>query len=95
MTIRAGYYTEPSAIPDETLTITIADVNRRHAINLGASYDFGLFKFFLSYENILIGDREVKTWNFNNDPNAPGFDNMAGTYKMSVTNFMTGIGFKF
>jgi len=90
---RLGYYTEPSAIPDETLNITIPDPSRRHAIAIGASYNLGLFVLDFNYENILIGDREVKDWVYN--PAANGYENMAGTYKMKVNNFMFGLGYKF
>ena len=91
--IRAGYYTEPSAIPDQTMSITIPDVGRRHGINFGASYCFGAFDLFASYERILIGDREVTTWQPSAD--MTDYSNMAGTYKMSVNNIMFGIGLNF
>jgi len=91
--LRAGYYTEPSAIPDETLTITIPDISRRHAINLGASYHLGPLSVFASYEKIFIGDRTVSDWVMTQDKT--GFDNMAGTYKMNVNNFMFGLGYNF
>ena len=91
--IRAGYYTEPSVIPDETLTITIPDVNRRHAISLGLSYNLGPLSLFSSYEKIFIGDRTVDSWNYNAD--ALGYENMAGTYKMNVDNIMFGLGYNF
>ncbi len=91
--VRVGYYTEPAAPPDETLTITIPDPGRRHGINLGVSYDFGLFKFFASYEKLLVGDRTVTDWKY--DTASSSFDNMAGTYKMNVNNFMAGLNFNF
>ncbi len=91
--IRAGYYTEPSAIPDETLTITIPDISRRHSVNFGLSYDLGPLSLFGSYEKIFIGDRTVDGWNYN--ATALGYDNMAGTYKMNVDNIMLGLGYNF
>ncbi|MDZ7332088.1 MAG: outer membrane protein transport protein [candidate division KSB1 bacterium] len=91
--LRAGYYTEPSAIPDETLTITIPDISRRHALNFGASYHLGPLSVFASYEKIFIGDRIVSSWVMTQDKT--GFDNMAGTYKMDVNNFMFGLGYNF
>lgn len=91
--IRAGYYTEPSAIPDETLTITIPDISRRHAISLGASYNLGPLNLFASYEKIFIGDRTVDTWVPTSD--LTSFDNMAGAYKMNVDNIMFGLGYNF
>jgi len=93
LTFRAGYYTEPSAIPDETLTITIADINRRHAINAGFSYKLGMFNLYASYENILVGDREVDNWVLSSDKT--DYHSMAGTYKMTVNNIMFGIGYNF
>ncbi len=93
LTLRAGYYTEPSAIPDETLTITIPDISRRHAINAGFSYKLGMLDLYASYENILIGDREIDNWILSSDKT--GFENMAGTYKMGVNNIMFGIGYNF
>lgn len=91
--LRAGYYTEPSSIPDETLTITIPDINRRHAIMAGLSYCFGPFDLFASYEKILLGDRTVDNWKLSDD--STDYDNMAGKYKMNVNNIMLGIGYNF
>lgn len=92
--LRAGYYTEPSVIGDETLTIVIPDINRRHVINLGFSYKLGPADLFASFEKIFIGDRTVAApWNYN--ATALGYDNMAGTYKMNVNNLMFGIGYSF
>ncbi|MBN2007906.1 outer membrane protein transport protein [candidate division KSB1 bacterium] len=93
LTLRLGYYTEPTAIPDETITITIPDPSRRHAINVGVNYALGIANLYLSYERILIGDRDVSTWVYNTA--AQGYDNMAGTYKMSVNNLMMGLGLAF
>ncbi|NOZ60221.1 MAG: hypothetical protein GXO74_00920 [Calditrichaeota bacterium] len=91
--IRAGYYTEPPAPPDETMTVTIPDVGRSNSINLGLSYDFGLFKFYASYEKMLFGDRTIADWKY--DSTSSSYDNMAGTYKMNVNNFMAGLNFAF
>ncbi|MCU0644045.1 MAG: outer membrane protein transport protein [bacterium] len=92
--LRAGYYTEPSVIGDETLTIVIPDINRRHVVNLGLSYKLGPLDLFASYEKIFIGDRTVDApWNYN--ATALGYDNMAGSYKMNVDNVMFGLGYNF
>ena len=84
--LRAGYYTEPSAIPNETLTITIPDLNRRHAINFGIGYCLGPVDLFASYEKIFVGDNDVAEWEDHN---------MAGKYKMNVNNIMFGLGYNF
>jgi len=93
LAVRGGYYTEPAAPPDETLTITIPDPGRRHVVNLGASYNFGMFSLYASAENLTIGDREVKEWNYNTT--AMGYDNMAGLYKMTAMSFMSGLQINF
>ncbi len=84
--LRGGYYTEPAAIPDGTLTITVPDINRRHGMNLGLSYTIGGIDLFGSYEQLLIGDREVTQWEEHN---------MAGVYKMNAWNVMFGLGYSF
>ncbi len=91
LTLRAGYYTEPAAIPDETLTITIPDISRRHGLNFGLTYNLGPLNFHASYEKLLIGDRTVDKW----VQAGQGYDNMAGTYKISVNNVMLGLGYNF
>jgi long-chain fatty acid transport protein len=92
--LRAGYYSEPSVIGDETLTIVIPDINRRHVVNFGLSYKLGPMDLYASYEKIFIGDRTVDApWNYN--ATALGYDNMAGTYKMNVDNIMFGLGYSF
>lgn len=91
--MRAGLYSEPAAPPNETMTITIPDPERRYSITAGFSYDFGLAKFFASYENIIIGDRDVANWEYN--ATAQGYDNMAGKYGMTVNNIMAGLNFAF
>jgi len=84
--LRAGYYTEPSAIPEETLGITIPDLNRRHGINFGIGYCLSPVDLFASYEKIFIGDNEIEEWSDHN---------MAGIYKMNVNNIMFGLGYNF
>lgn len=91
--IRGGYYTEPSAVPNETLTITIPDISRRHAMSLGLSYRLAGFDLFASYEKIFIGDREVKNWIASKS--LEDYENMAGKYKMNVNNIMFGVGYHF
>ncbi|MFZ5515691.1 MAG: OmpP1/FadL family transporter [Candidatus Zhuqueibacterota bacterium] len=83
---RGGYYTEPAAIPVENLTITVPDINRRHGINLGLSYNIGGIELFGSYEQLLIKELDVTSWEEHN---------MAGTYKMNAWNVMLGLGYNF
>jgi long-chain fatty acid transport protein len=91
--IRAGYYTEPSAVPDETFDVSIPDPGRRHGINLGLSYDLGFATLFGSYETLLVGERNVKDWTLTEAKD--GFENMAGNYKLNINNLMFGLAFDF
>lgn len=84
--LRGGYYTEPAAIPQGTLTITVPDINRRHGINFGLSYNIGGIDLFGSYEQLIINDLDVTEWTEHN---------MAGTYKMNAWNVMFGLGYNF
>jgi len=92
---RGGYYTEPSAVPDLSLTPTIPDINRRHAINLGFSYMFGKIGIHGSYEHIFIGDYQLGTTDWEYNTAAMGYDNMAGDYTMNVNNLMFGLEYNF
>ena len=92
---RTGYYTEPSAVPDLSMTPTIPDINRRHAINVGFSYHLGKFALHGSYEHIFIGDYELGVTGWEYDEDAMGYHNMAGEYTMSVNNLMFGVEYSF
>lgn len=93
LTLRGGYYSEGSVVPNETLSPTIPDINKRSAFNLGLQYDFGSISLHVSYEKILIGDKTVKDYVFNVKENS--YDNLAGKYGMDVYNIMTGLEYRF
>ncbi|MBN1349582.1 outer membrane protein transport protein [candidate division KSB1 bacterium] len=92
-TLRGGYYYEEAAVPDETMSPTIPDINTRSAVNLGLQYNFGPIAWHLSYETILIGDKTIDNYIFNATENS--YDNLAGDYAMKVYNIMTGFEYKF
>ena len=93
--LRTGYYTEPKAVPDLSLSPTIPDINRRHAINFGFSYHLGKIGIHGSYEHIFVGDYELGTMDWEYNEEGRGYDNMAGAYTMKVNNLMFGLEYNF
>ena len=93
--MRTGYYTEPMAAVAGSMTPTIPDISRRHAINLGLSYRFGKIGIHGSYEHIFFSDYELGTTDWVYNDTANGYDNMSGTYTMKVNNLMFGLEYDF
>ena len=91
--LRGGYYYEGSVVPDETLTPTIPDINTRSAVSFGFQFNLGPIAWHLNYEKILIGDKTVRDYVFNEAENS--YDNLAGDYGMKVDNIMTGFEYHF
>ncbi|HPG38524.1 MAG TPA: outer membrane protein transport protein [bacterium] len=93
MKLRLGYYTEPNAGIDETVTPSIPDFSRRHSLALGAMVPLGPVNFHASYEKIISAEKEVTEW----VPTADGlgYDNMAGTYNMGTDCIMFGLDYIF
>lgn len=90
--IRGGFYSEPPAAVDETLTVTIPDINRRNVVCLGLELPIGPVSLALNYEKLFIANKTVGTWNYDEMTTAL---NMAGTYKMNVNNLMIGLDYHF
>lgn len=89
----AAFYHEPSAVPDETITITIPDVGQRNALNVGVRYELDNIAFGLGYKYTLIGDRDVSDWKPTADQR--GYNNMAGAYEMTAHNASLGVEYSF
>lgn len=90
---RLGFYTEPRAAVDETMNVTIPDVNRRNVFVAGVGIPVGPLKIGLAVEKMFIGDYTVKEWVRTAD--GKGYENMAGNYTMDVLNFMAGLEYTF
>lgn len=91
--LRAGFYTEPMAAVPETMTPTIPDNGRRNVVVLGFDVPFGPFRWYANYEMMNVEDLEVTEWVASADKK--GYENMAGNYTMSVSNFLFGIDINF
>ncbi len=80
--LRAGYYTVGSPVPDETMSPTIPDPNRRHVITGGFGLNLGKINFNLAGEYVIFSDKEVDSYEFDF---ATGIaDNYAGSYKFNA-----------
>lgn len=90
--LRGSYYYEKNAAVVKTLTPTIPDINPRNTFNLGFQFnitpDIALHG---SYERIFVDDLDSYYWQYNDG----NYDNMPGTYKMSVNNVMFGLEYNF
>ncbi|MBD3385313.1 hypothetical protein GF407_10360 [candidate division KSB1 bacterium] len=87
--LRGAFYTEPQAAIAATMSPTIPDAGRRNVVIVGAEVPVGPVRLLASFEKMFIGDMEVTEWVLMEDQS--GYDNMAGTYQMDVTNIMVGM----
>jgi len=86
--IRCGYYTAGTPIPEETMSPTILDTNRRHTIAGGIGFNFGKSSLNLAGEYILFGEREIKDYSFNSETGIA--ENYAGVYNADAFTFTVG-----
>lgn len=91
--VRAGYYYDPSPIPDETLRPTITDIGTKHNISFGGAFNINE-KLFAEcyYEHLFAPERSVEV----GDEDGDGmFDNVPGDWRMQVDTFGIGFGYRF
>ncbi len=93
LTLRGGYYTEPRAGDETTMTPTIPDISRRHVGIVGFELPIGPMKLHASYEKIFVADNTAEKWELAADGKA--YDNMAGDYNMGINIFMFGLDYSF
>jgi len=87
LAFRAGYFRDPSPIPDETFTPTIPDIGTKNSFNAGLGYDVGTFRIDYNFEFIQFSDRSIASTV--TDPSG-GLENHAGDYKMKIyANFIS------
>jgi long-chain fatty acid transport protein len=91
--LRAGFYTDPSPIPNGSLRPTITDVADKNNLSFGFSHDIS-DKACLEgyYERVWSGTRTVTE----EDMDADGeVDNLPGDWKMEVNTFGLSLSYKF
>jgi len=93
VTLRGGYYHDPSPVPDETLSPLFPDVGDKSSFNLGASLFLGDYEVGYNFEYVSSQDRDIDTLS---DPNGDGlFDNYAGSYKMNRFSSLFSLTYRF
>jgi len=93
LALRAGYYLDPSPIPDETFSPLIPDLGDKNSINLGAALKTSGFELSYNFEYIKFSDRNVTTLSdVNNDGQ---FDNYPGSFKSSLYASHVSLTYRF
>ncbi len=89
----AGYYLDPTPIPDGTVRPTITDVADKHNLSIGAGYWINENLLLQPYwEHVWSGERTVGMIDI--DSNGT-IDNLAGDWKMQVDTFGFQLGYRF
>jgi long-chain fatty acid transport protein len=93
LTLRAGFYYDPSPIPDANFTPLIADVGAKISGNLGASYKLrGGWEALYTFEFVQFVKRDVTDHTLVQTPSGLSGDNYPGSYKeYFVANFISFI----
>lgn len=78
--LRGGYYFEPSAIPDSSLTPLFPDIGDKNGISFGVGLNLYPFELSYAYQYVGFKERSVKTLVDSNQDFR--FDNLPGSYRM-------------
>jgi len=80
--LRAGYFFDPSPIPDETFSPLIPDMGDKNSFNIGAALDVRNVEISYNFEYISFADRNITQLSDVNNDGA--FDNYPGLFKSSL-----------
>jgi len=84
LAFRAGYFNDPSPIPDKTFTPLIPDIGTKNSFNVGAGWDLGTFRIDYNFEYIKFSDRNIPAANYQDADGDGTYDNYPGIYKMDL-----------
>ena len=87
--LRGGFYTVDTPVPDETMSPTIPDPNRRSVITGGFGYNIGKFSLNLAGEYVIFADKTVDSYEF--DTTTGVAENYAGKYVFNAFVITTGV----
>jgi len=106
VTIRAGYYYDPSPVPEETFDFSTSDVNKRvYSVGIGLNYDW--FTVDTVFQYISSTDYETNMTEVDNEPLSASFEfkydkdlnaeviDQAAAYEASMTVWALGTTFNF
>jgi len=91
LTFRAGFYYDPSPIPDSSMTPLIADIGTKISGNIGVSYKLrGGWEAFYTLEFVKFGSRNITEHATTETSSGITSDNYPGSYKeYFVANFIS------
>jgi len=93
LSVRGGYYFDPSPIPDGTLSPLIPDVGDKSSFNVGLGLSLlGLVSLDVNYEYIIWKGRKIALKDINGDGEP---DNMPGSYDMTLSSLMATASIRF
>jgi long-chain fatty acid transport protein len=90
--VRGGFGYESRAAVDESVSPTIPDIGARYNFNLGIAVPVGAVEFSLSYEHIMMLDKNIETWAY--DPMGVT-ENIAGKYSLYANTLFAGVEYRF
>jgi long-chain fatty acid transport protein len=84
LAFRAGFFNDPSPIPDETFSPVIPDMGNKNSFNLGVGYDLGTFRIDYNFEYIKFSERSIPSSGYEDVNNDGSYDNHPGTYNQNL-----------
>ncbi len=93
--LRGGFYTVNSPVPDETITPTILDPNRRYVVTAGLGLSMGKLSINFAGEIVLFGEKDIPQSAYGFDPATGIPDNYAGVYNFNAMVFTLGTSYSF
>lgn len=83
--LRAGGYTVPTPVPDNTLNPTILDPNNRTVLTGGIGIRIGKVQLDIAYEKVMFGDKDLPASSYVFDPNTYVAENYPGKYEFNAS----------
>ncbi len=91
LALRAGLYTVDTPSPEESITPTILDPNRRWVLTGGLGYKMGKAAFNLTGEWVMFADKEMISNDYVYDPDTGAPENYAGIYRFHAVVVTAGV----
>ncbi|MCP4632258.1 MAG: hypothetical protein GY855_04975 [candidate division Zixibacteria bacterium] len=90
LAFRAGFFNDPSPIPDKTFSPTIPDMGGKNSFNFGVGYDLGTLRIDYNFEFIKFSERSIPSSAYQDVNNDGKYDNHPGIYNQNLyANFIS------
>jgi opacity protein-like surface antigen len=90
--LRAGGYTVPTPVPDESMNPTLLDPNTRTIATLGVGLVMGKVTVDLAYERVMFGDKDLAASAYVFNATKGYQENFPGKYSFNANVFTLGVG---